>query len=115
MNLVRALSLLGATIVAHDPVAIEKARLELVDIDKITFVPSAYETVNDADAMILATEWNEYRQVDFDVISKLMKGDLIVDTWNIYDPVKLVESGFRYLGIGRKHQVPVERNAALVR
>ena len=115
MNLVRALALLGATIVAHDPVAIEKARLELVDIDKITFVPSAYETVNDADAMVLATEWNEYRQVDFDVIRKLMRGDLIVDTRNIYDPVKLVESGFRYLGIGRKHQVPVERNAALVR
>ena len=116
MNLVRALSALGATIVAHDPVAMEKARLELVDVDNVTLVPSAYETVNNADALILATEWNEYRQVDFDVIRKLMKGDLVVDTRNIYDPAKLMDLGLRYVGIGRKtHVKSFERESAIAR
>lgn len=114
MSLVRELSKRGATIVAHDPVALEKARLELVDADNVTLVRSAYETVNDADAMVLATEWNEYRQVDFDVIRKLMKGDLIVDTRNIYDAGKLMDMGLRYVGIGRKNHVEsFERDSAI--
>lgn len=116
MNLIRALSDGGATIVAHDPVAIEKARIELANIGNVTFVPSLYECVNDADSMILATEWNEYRQVDFDVIRKLMRGDLIVDTRNVYDPSKLGELGFRYIGVGRKGYVaPVVRETVIAR
>jgi len=93
-----------------------RSSLKLVDVDNITLVPSAYETVNNADAMILATEWNEYRQVDFDVIRKLMKGDLIVDTRNIYDPAKLMDLGLRYVGIGRKtHVESSEREPAIAR
>ena len=57
-----------------------------MDIDNVLLSPSSYECVNDADAMILATDWNEYRQGDFGVIRKLTRGDLIVDTRNIYDP-----------------------------
>jgi len=114
MNLVRTLSSLGATIVAHDPVALEKARLELVDVDNVTLVSSAYEAVEDADGMVLATEWSEYRQVDFAVIRKLMRGDLVVDTRNIYDPVKLKDVGLRYVGIGRKEHVEsLDRESAV--
>ena len=89
----------GALVVAHDPVAIPTARLCLGD--RVRYVESSYEATNDADAVVIATDWNEYKQLDFQMLFKLMRGRLIFDARNIYDPDKVASFGFRYAGVGR--------------
>jgi UDPglucose 6-dehydrogenase len=101
IELLRLLAERGATIKAHDPVAIENVRAATKDLSGLSFHASPYECANDADAFVLATEWLEYRHMDFDVLRKVMRGDLIVDGRNVYSPAKVTERGLRYLGVGR--------------
>jgi UDPglucose 6-dehydrogenase len=89
----------GAVVAAHDPVAIPKAR-ELLG-GRVHFVNDSYEATNDADAVIVATDWNEYKQIDFAIVRKLMYGDLIMDGRNIYDPQLVAQAGLEYAGVGR--------------
>lgn len=88
----------GFTVRAYDPVAMENARKLLPDI---TYVKNAYEAADDADILVVVTEWNEFKQLDLAKIKKRMKSPVIVDGRNIYDPVKVKELGFTYAGIGR--------------
>jgi len=97
--LARALLELGAQITAHDPVAIHSARRVLRD--SVNYVESSYEATNDADAVVLATDWNEYKNLDLSIVRKLMRGSLLVDGRNIYDPEKVLAAGLQYIGIGR--------------
>ena len=93
-SLIRA----GAMIKAYDPVAMENAGKILKGI---TFSKDSYQAVEDADLLIILTEWSEFRQLPLLEIKKLMKKPNIVDGRNIYDPKKVREMGFAYLGIGR--------------
>src|SRR3989344_4346470 len=88
----------GAKIKAYDPVAMENAGKILKGI---TFSKDSYQAVEDADLLIILTEWSEFRQLPLLEIKKLMKKPNIVDGRNIYDPKKVREMGFAYLGIGR--------------
>jgi len=90
----------GAEIVAYDPVAMEEAK-RIVG-DKITFANDEYEACIDSDALIVVTEWSEFRIPNFKVLKKLMKNNLIFDGRNIYDPEEMRELGFTYHSIGRK-------------
>jgi UDPglucose 6-dehydrogenase len=90
----------GAEVVAYDPVAMEEAKRILGD--KIEMAKDEYEACIDADAMILVTEWSEFRSPNFRVLQKLLKNKLIFDGRNIYDPVEMAEFGFTYYAIGRK-------------
>lgn len=90
----------GAKIRAFDPVAMDEAKRRLGDI--IEYYPSKYEAARGADALILMTEWRQFRIPDWAEIKKLMKGSIIVDGRNIYDPQELREYGFRYSCIGKK-------------
>ncbi|MDE2571983.1 MAG: UDP-glucose 6-dehydrogenase, partial [bacterium] len=90
----------GAIVVAHDPVAMEKAKAHLGE--RVSYVAESYEAANDADALVIATDWNEYKQLDFSMLRKLMNQRFIFDFRNIYDPERVVEQGFVYQGVGRQ-------------
>ena len=90
----------GATVVAYDPVAMKET--ERILGDKITYAKDEYEAVIDADALILVTEWSEFRVPNFRVLEKLLKNKLIFDGRNIYDPEEMKERSYTYYAIGRK-------------
>lgn len=90
----------GASVAAYDPVAIKEARRILGE--KITFAKDQYDACIDADALVLVTEWSEFRLPNFKVLERLLKNKLIFDGRNIYDPVELEELAFTYYSIGRK-------------
>jgi UDPglucose 6-dehydrogenase len=90
----------GAKIKAYDPAAINETKKVLEN--RIEYSSDPYETVIDADAVALMTEWSEFHLPDFKRMAELMKGKVIFDGRNIYDPAELRRLGFRYFGIGRR-------------
>jgi UDPglucose 6-dehydrogenase len=89
----------GAKINAHDPKGMAEASKNLPA--GITYKETPYEVCKGADALILLTEWNQYRALNFDRIKSLMKELLFIDLRNVYEPETLKEVGFRYVGVGR--------------
>jgi UDPglucose 6-dehydrogenase len=89
----------GASLAAFDPEAIENVR-KLYD-GKIIFTASQYDALVDADALIIVTEWNEFRNPDFNKIKRTLKEPLIFDGRNVYDIEKMKQLGFKYFSIGR--------------
>jgi UDPglucose 6-dehydrogenase len=98
LRLIRLLKEQGARIVAYDPVAERKAREILPGV---TFCDGLYDALKGVDAIIVATEWPEFRELDLDRARKLAKGSVLFDGRNIYDPKRVKEAGFRYIGVGR--------------
>lgn len=94
----------GASVVAYDPVAMEEGKRILED--KIEFAKDEYDACVDADALILVTEWPEFRIPNFRVLAKLLKNKTIFDGRNIYDPDELKELDFTYYSIGRNTHLP---------
>lgn len=91
---------LGAKVRAFDPVAMEEAKRDLGDT--ITYCNDEYEAAIETDAILLVTEWPEFRVPNFKVLGKLLKKKIIFDGRNIYDPVEIREKGYEYYGIGLK-------------
>ena len=89
----------GATVVAHDPAAMHEAERRMGK--KVTFADTNYEAIDGADALVVVTDWNEYRHPDFNKIKSLLKRPVVVDGRNLYDPAKMRALGFTYLSIGR--------------
>ena len=89
----------GATIKAHDPQGMEESKKYLPD--NVQYVKNAYEACTGADAVILMTEWNQYRALDLDRIGDLMNTKVFIDLRNVYEPEKLRGKGFTYIGVGR--------------
>jgi UDPglucose 6-dehydrogenase len=90
----------GAQVVAHDPVAERSAKRYFGE--RIRYAELPYEAVEGVDALFIVTEWNEFRHPDFERMKTLMKTPVIFDGRNIYDPARMRELGFTYLGIGRR-------------
>ena len=99
LDIAKVLIAAGASVRAYDPAAVERARLLVPDVE---YLKDAYEVANGADALVLITEWNEFRQLDLRRIRQLMRRPVIVDGRNIYDPQLLKDLGFTYRGIGRE-------------
>jgi UDPglucose 6-dehydrogenase len=92
----------GAAVRAYDPVAARVAAVALSDLgDAITFARDAYDAARGADAVIIMTEWNEFRGLDLERLRGLMAKPLIVDARNVLDPVQTRALGFEYVGTGR--------------
>jgi UDPglucose 6-dehydrogenase len=92
----------GAKIQAFDPKAMEEAKdFYLKDVENITYVTSKYEALKNADAMVLLTEWKEFRSPDFEEINALLKSPVIFDGRNQYNVFNLEEKGFEYYQIGK--------------
>lgn len=100
ITIINALLERGAKVQAYDPKAVESAK-EIFG-NKITYSKSAFEALNDADCMLLLTEWNEFRRPDFDKIKSLMKNYVIFDGRNQYNSKRLLEKGFEYYQIGKQ-------------
>lgn len=100
LTIIEDLVAAGAKVQAFDPVAGENASRLLEDQARIC--GSAYEALQGADAMILVTEWNEFRHPDFDRIKRELKQPVIFDGRNVYNPVQMKQLGFTYFGIGRR-------------
>lgn len=93
----------GAKIVAYDPKAMNEAKeFYLKDIEEVTYVKSKYEVLNNAEALILLTEWKEFRSPDFDEIKSKLKKPIIFDGRNQYHIFDLENNGFEYYQIGKK-------------
>lgn len=88
----------GAQVKAYDPVAAHEAQKTLGD--SIQYCKDPYQAANDCDALLLITEWPEFRSPDFDILSKLLKNKLIFDGRNVFDPTELATLGYTYYGIG---------------
>lgn len=89
----------GATVQAYDPEAMNVARG--IFGTKITYAPTSYAALEQADALVIVTEWNEFREPDFARMRKLMKNPAIFDGRNIYNPLQIRAHGFDYLSMGR--------------
>jgi UDPglucose 6-dehydrogenase len=98
IELINELQKLGAKIKAFDPVAQENARKIL---DNTEFASNPYDAVEGADALVICTEWDEFRDLDKEKIRSLLKQPNIVDGRNIYNPKEMKELGFNYIGVGR--------------
>jgi UDPglucose 6-dehydrogenase len=88
----------GATVIAHDPIAEDEARKLITGIE---FAHDALGAVQDADAVVLVTEWDEFRTLDFAQVAAGMNGTLVIDGRNALDPDAVRAAGLTYEGIGR--------------
>jgi UDPglucose 6-dehydrogenase len=104
LYLIEELLKAGATVTAFDPEAMKNVR-EVVG-DKITFTENQYDALNNCDALIIATEWSEFRTPDFDKMTERMKSKVIFDGRNVFDLSQMKDLDFYYESIGRKTIVP---------
>lgn len=91
----------GATIRAYDPQAMKNGDKTF---SKVTFCHDAYETATGADALVIATEWNEFRSLKLERIRGLLKQPVIIDLRNVYDPKRMKSEGFTYVAVGRARE-----------
>ncbi|HYW68474.1 MAG TPA: nucleotide sugar dehydrogenase, partial [bacterium] len=96
--LAEGLSAKGASIQAFDPVAMDNAKELMPFID---YVSDAYAAADGADALVIVTEWNEFRQLDVERLKKIMRSPVVIDCRNVYSPEDLEGHGFTYVGVGR--------------
>lgn len=89
----------GAEVMVYDPVAMDECKRRLGD--KVMYAKDMYNAIIDADALAMMTEWKEFRLPSWSIIKKAMKGNVIIDGRNIYDPTELAEEGFIYHCIGK--------------
>jgi UDPglucose 6-dehydrogenase len=98
LDVIPALLAAGARVVAYDPEGMAEARAL---VDGVVWQDGAYAAIEGADAVIILTEWNEFRALDLDRVKAALRTPLVVDLRNIYEPVEMAELGFRYFCIGR--------------
>ncbi|RRR65916.1 MAG: UDP-glucose/GDP-mannose dehydrogenase family protein [Candidatus Viridilinea halotolerans] len=98
IDIIRTLQGAGARVKAYDPVAMENAG-ELMP--EVTFCATAYDVAKESDALLLVTEWNEFKQLNWEKIRSFMRQPIVIDGRNLYDPEEMIARGFTYWGVGR--------------
>ena len=98
IKIIRHLQKKGARVRACDPAAAENAKKELPDVE---ILENPYDTIRDCDALVLVTEWNDFRNLDMRAVKILLKQPILIDGRNVYNPEEMRELGFTYLGVGR--------------
>ena len=99
VTIIKELLALGAKVKAFDPKAISSAKVYFED--KIEYSKNSYECLTDSDALLVLTEWNEFRRPDFKIMKSLMKQSIIFDGRNLYDSNLLTKHGFKYICVGK--------------
>jgi len=100
LDIVAGLQAAGATVRAYDPEGMDEAKHMM---DGVVWCDGTYDTLDGADAMVIITEWNEFRGIDMERARELMKAPIMVDLRNIYNPEEIVGHGFDYTCVGRPH------------
>ena len=100
--LIQALLREGATVRAYDPEAMEKAKADLPNIE---YCQDPYEAAEGADAILIVTEWEHFRNLDWQRLKGIVEQPLIVDGRNMFDPNEVARNGFRYVSVGRRFDV----------
>lgn len=103
LDVIHLLESEGATVKAYDPAAAENVK---ASFPHITLCDNPYSVAEGSDALVVATEWNEFKQLDMKRLLGLLRSPIIVDGRNIYDPVEMRNLGFVYCGVGRGNYVP---------
>jgi UDPglucose 6-dehydrogenase len=98
LTIIRGLEKAGARIKAYDPAGMEEGKKKL---KKVRFQNNLYEAAQGAEALILVTEWNPFRNIDWARMKGLLKRPLVIDLKNMYEPVKMHALGFKYVCVGR--------------
>ena len=98
LDIIKLLLKEGARIKCYDPLAIENTKKILSDL---TYCNDEYETAQDSDVLVIATEWNQFRNLDLLKIKKILKNPILIDLKNLYEPTKMKELVFIYEGVGR--------------
>jgi UDPglucose 6-dehydrogenase len=101
ITIIKKLSEAGAKIQAFDPAAMDNFKEQFGKIPNLKFCKNNYDALKDASALVLVTEWNEFRNPDIDKMKSLMKEHVVFDGRNIYKPEQLEAEGFTYCGIGK--------------
>ena len=101
LDIINGITSRGGAVIAYDPVAMENARRAIGDSPRVVYVASAMDAVRGCDALVIATEWKEFRSPDFPAIKAVLKTPVIFDGRNLYEPVDLARLGFEYHSIGR--------------
>jgi UDPglucose 6-dehydrogenase len=115
MALIHDLLEAGAYVAAHDPVAMDAARSQFngqVESGRIVLAKTSYAAAVDADALVIATDWNEYRTPAFARLHEVLAHPVIVDGRNLYDPKQMATLGFHYFSIGRPTALPTQPSPA---
>jgi len=97
----------GAKVQAYDPVAMDECRRIYGERDDLQLVDDRYAALNNADVLVIVTEWQEFRSPDFDWIAKQLNNPVIIDGRNLYDPVTVASHGIDYMAVGRPRVTPV--------
>ena len=105
LSVIEQLQSNGSTVSAYDPICNAHAQEMFGDNPTITFSADRYSALNDADGLIIVTEWKEFRTLDLMEVTQRMKGTVIFDGRNLYDPTALNEAGLTYRGIGRGSRI----------
>ena len=100
--IINALIERGARVVVYDPVALEEARRAFGNQPAISYASSPLEAVAQADALVVVTEWKEFRSPDFAELKRVMRQPLLFDGRNLFDPAQVRDAGLEYFGIGRR-------------
>jgi len=103
LAIIPALQRAGAMVRAFDPEGMDEAKKLL---DGVTFCDGAYAAMGGADAVVILTEWNEFRALDLKRVRELLRSPTIIDLRNIYKPADMAEAGFYYFSIGRRAVEP---------
>jgi UDPglucose 6-dehydrogenase len=103
--LVKVLLSEGAVVRAYDPEAIEKAKAVLPEV---TYCTDAYQAAEGADAILIVTEWDEFRQMDWNRLLSTVEQPLVIDGRNIFSPEEMSRKGFRYVSVGRVDVSPAQ-------
>jgi len=98
LDIIPALQAKGARVRAYDPAGVEEAEKLLKDVEYTT---GPYLALEGADALVIITEWNEFRALDFERVKAALKSPIVVDLRNIYDPAEMKEAGLAYTSVGR--------------
>src|ERR1700761_5933977 len=102
----------GCSIVAYDPAAMERARLELPPSSSMSYAADAYEAAKDADALLILTDWKEFGGLDLRRLHTAMRYPIVVDGRHLFDPAVMQEHGFTYLSVGRPAAMPVRETVS---
>jgi UDPglucose 6-dehydrogenase len=109
ITLVKALLAEGAAVRAYDPEATEKARAIMPEV---TYCADAYQAAEGADVILIVTEWDQFRQMDWKRLLSAVEQPLVIDGRNVFNPEEITRKGFRYVSIGRVDALPWQPGAS---